>query len=112
MQPTQDMMQRLARVTIGDKDSIDVFWNVDLRQVIYMQDNTWSVRNDSNIIDGICSILHQDLAASQIMVFDQKEHHGKVYDHLDTDIYDCFWSDFACDKLVLHFKLDTEGGYM
>jgi hypothetical protein len=100
------MMQRLARVTIGDKGSIDVFWEDSLHRVIYVYDTIWISRNDSNIMDGVRSILNHDLTISQIMVFDQKEFHGKVYDHLDTDIYDCSWSDFACDKLVLHFKLD------
>lgn len=109
----QDKMQRLARITRRDNDFLEVFWDSEHRQVIYKQDNSWLVTSDSNILEGVCSLMRRPelephhLIADNIMVFDQKGHHGHAYDHLTTDIYDCDWSDFACDGLVLHFNVQT-----
>ena len=110
----QDKMQRLARITRRDNAFLEVFWDNDHRQVIYKQaSNSWLVTDDTKIVDGICRLIQRPelqshhLVADNIMVFDQKEHHGRTYDHLVTDIYNCDWSDFACDGLVLHFNVQT-----
>jgi hypothetical protein len=37
------------------------------------------------------------------MIFDEAERHGKAApEQLLTDIYDCEWSDFACEHQVIH----------
>jgi len=105
MTPT---MHRLARVTLNGKEYMDVFHEEHSGFVCFQhrrpKDSEW-IHPQYNIVRSISHdlcISPSKIVANQIMVFDQKERHGKAY---DTDIYECTWSDFACDKLVLHVNI-------
>jgi hypothetical protein len=76
-------------------------------------DKLWhSPQDDGNIIEQVAMYLGCEsyyLCADQIMVFDKAERHGKAADDkLFKDIYDCEWSDFACENLVIHFNVRTD----
>ena len=111
MIPPPDMthLKRLARVSYENM-CLNIFWHEDTRQTIMNETGTskWWAGRDSNIIEYMGEFLDiypENLYADQIMVFDQKLRYGKTDDHLNTDIYRCEWSDFACEGLVLHFNL-------
>jgi len=98
--PTPDMtyLQKLAIVNVNDVETLDFFWSERTRQVVINKrgKKAWYAMNDGNIIESLCSV------EDQLMIFDQKMRHGKAYE--TREIYDCEWSDFACEKQVLHFK--------
>jgi hypothetical protein len=119
-------MQKVGRITAWNEGCLEVFWNPETREIL-VHEMGWFSRfpkppvmeelslwhapqSDCNIIQSVAmylGCLPNDLYADQIMVFDQKEHHGKADKHLDTDIYNCDWSDFACDGLILHFNVQS-----
>lgn len=98
--PTPDMtyLQKLAIVNVNDVETLDLFWSEGTRQVVINKrgKKAWYAMKDGNIIESLCSV------EDQLMIFDQKMRHGKAYEA--REIYDCEWSDFACEKQVLHFK--------
>ena len=104
------IMHRLARVTLNGTEYMDVFReeNSGLVRFLHVRPKVtdW-VHPKYNILRSICQDLGVPpslIVVNQIMVFDQKERHGKAYEN-EADIYDCTWSDFACDKLVLHMNV-------
>jgi len=104
-------LQKVARVFCGSSD-IEVFWQNATTQVIFHitnprpEDSGWFVQTNGNIIDSLCYFLpfhyFQFVATNFFLFEDQTLQRGKSADHLITDIYDCEWSDFGYDKLVLH----------
>lgn len=114
-EPDMTSLDKLARITFWNKSFLEVFWNPVTHQIFFANRNQhhskWFAQDeDSKIIDSLCQFLqvvktHQ-VVADSFMVFDQSERHGKVYatDSL-LHIYDCDWSDFACDRLVFHLNV-------
>ena len=107
-------LDRLARITFWNKPLLEVFWNPSTQQTFFLCDSKWFVRDgDSNIIESLCFFLgkaepHQVIADS-FMVFDQAEKHGRAHEEMLMGIYDCVWSDFACDRLVFHLNVRVFG---
>lgn len=133
--PTPDMtyLQKLAQVNVHDAYTLDVFWSEETRKVVMNRrgNPSWYALEDGNIIESIDVFwgeeartlakkrgrnptwfdrnlmdawgLEIDTVADQLMVFDQKMRHGKARDA--WEIYDCEWSDFACEKQVLQFRI-------
>lgn len=84
-------------------DSIDDFWHEEARTIAMERGGkpTWYDRNTRRNIMNSWGI-EVNTVADQLMVFDQKMRHGKAYEA--WEIYDCDWSDFACEKQVLQFR--------
>jgi len=113
-------MQKLARITASNKDCMNVFWTPDRRiriqyvgrlHDLWKSEDLWYEEADGNIINTVATYLGclpHVIYADQFMVFSTIDgrQHGKAYD-LVRDIYDCEWSDFACDNLVIHFNVRT-----
>lgn len=116
--------QVVARVYYDSNKYIDVFWRSATRQVVLHvtncaayydpeqepQGETWFIQNDGEIMDSLCYFLphhYYQFLAENIMVFeDQKmEEYGPADSRLLTDIYSCCWSDFACDKMIIHMYI-------
>lgn len=116
--------QKLARIHIGEQGVIEVFWRYGPQQAIFHITNEaslldpelesetqfWYLQNDGNIMKSISKFLpykHYQLLAEDIFVFeDQTLKTGRTADeYLEFDIYHCDWSDFACDKLVIHMNI-------
>ena len=72
----------------------------------------WWVSSDTNILESIayfCRKSRHTIFFSDLFLF-TKPSHGKAADNeLQVNIYDCDWSDFACDKLYLEFGVVFEG---
>ena len=117
------LSQKLARITTSDDGVIEVFWLADTRQVVFHLSNvasladpevyaennssSWFIQDDGSIIDSLCYYLpfhYYQILFNKIFVFeDQTLTRGKAATvALESDIYDCEWSDFACEKMVLH----------
>jgi hypothetical protein len=120
--------QKLARIVTGDDGVIEVFWLENTKQVvfhlsnvasladpeIYAENNasSWCIQNNGSIIDSLCYYLpyhYYQILLTNIFAFeDQTLNKGKAATkEMELDIYDCEWSDFACEKMVLH--MDASG---
>ena len=116
--------QKLARIHIGEQGVIEVFWRYATQQAILHITNEvslvdpeleaetqyWFVQADGNIMKSLSTFLpyrYYQLLAEEITVFeDQTLSKSTAADTtLEFDIYSCDWSDFACDKLVLHMTI-------
>ena len=73
----------------------------------------WWVQEDGNICDSLMYFVPD--RADQLLfryLFLFRGSHGKVADDaLHADIYDCDWSDFACENLSLEFDILTRMGF-
>jgi len=116
-------MQKVGLITAWN-GRLDVFWNSATRKV-WIHEAAWSVptdtaaqepypdpiwhcNDDGKIVDTVTTFF-DTISIDQIMVFDQTERHGKAADErLMREIYDCEWSDFACEKQVIHFNVNKE----
>jgi hypothetical protein len=104
-------LQKVAHLFSGSSD-IEVFWQNRTAQVIFCvknnrpEDSGWFIQNNGNIIDSLCYFLpfhyFQFVVTNLFLFEDQTLEKGTSADDLITDIYDCDWSDFGYDKLVLH----------
>jgi hypothetical protein len=116
--------QKLARIHIGEQGVIEVFWRYNTQQAIFHVTNEaslvdpeleaetqyWFMQSDDNIMKSLSKFLphryYQLLAEEMVVYEDQTLAIGAPADkELENDIYNCDWSDFACDKLVLHMTL-------
>jgi len=121
-------MQSLGRITAWSSGCLDVFWNAATRKVWiheraplskYEQSESaaqeaqpepqWHCEDDGKIVDTVARFLSvhhtEEIIFDQIMIFDEAGRHGKAADErLLLDIYDCEWSDFACENQVLHLN--------
>ena len=117
------LSQKVARIDYDDDGVIEVFWERKTSQALFHLTNirslsdpeeedgssSWFIQDDGNIIDSLCYFLpyhFYQILLSNIFVFeDQTLSKGKCATvELESDIYDCDWSDFACDRLVLHMS--------
>ena len=68
----------------------------------------WAQKKDSNICESLSFFLRMnplDMVFTDLFVF-KKPGHGKVADdQLDYEIYECEWSDFACEGWKLEFNV-------
>ena len=113
----KDLSQKLARVTWYHKGDLEVFWHASSRQVIFHATgefcadahNEWFIQPDGNIIESLSRFLpcnSHRLLVNSIFVFAGKQ--GKAAnEQLCQDIYDCEWSDFACERLVLNMNAEV-----
>ena len=116
--------QKLARIHIGGQGLIEVFWRYTTQQAILhitsesslvdpeleAETQYWFVQTDGNIMKSLSKFLpygYYQLLAEEISVFeDQTLSKSTAADTtLEFDIYNCDWSDFACDKLVLDMRI-------
>lgn len=117
------LVQKIARIYFGTEALYEVFWLAATRQVVFhitniralsdpeaqedCKDSEWFIQPDGNIVDALCYFLpfhHYQILLENIVVFeDQSLKDGKFADQYALSyIYDCEWSDFACDKMVLY----------
>ena len=114
-------LQKVGHVSAWNVECLDVYWRAHDRTIIVceltqMDNDSHNLvgpdalyeRGDGNIIETITEFLPrvpQQLSIEHIMVFD-RHGQGKAADEtLKREIYDCTWSDFACDNLVVHFNV-------
>jgi hypothetical protein len=80
----------------------------DLPQWCRLYASTWRCEDDGPIVDTVACSLDAPssrVTLTKLMIFDEAGRHGKAAPaQLLTDIYDCEWSDFACEHQVLHLE--------
>jgi len=113
-------MQKIGVVTswLGG-GFLEVWWNEATGKVwIYalgmteQQKNvapTWHCEDDGLIVKTIGrhigALCETEVILTNLMIFDESGRHGKKAPvQLLTDIYDCEWSDFACEHQVIHMQ--------
>jgi len=114
--PDMTTMRKLARITFQSRRFLEVFWDPDTRNVILHNASSWYSIKDENIFTTLCRFLTgppkvHHLVADRLMVFDQSEDPAnvRIYDDMPFTIYECEWSDFSCDDLVLHCNFTRNG---
>ena len=74
----------------------------------------WWVSSDANILESVAFFKKTSsfsIFFSDLFLF-KRPGHGKAADHeLQLHIYDCDWSDFACEKLYLEFGVEIMGAF-
>lgn len=100
------------------RPGLEVYWNPDTRRYychltnsVYDPEETWFEIEDTNIFDTLSMFLHADpeeFVVRHLFLFDRPGHGRAADDALLANIYDCEWSDFACDKLSLEFDVVTQ----
>ena len=109
----KNLSQNLSLVTYKGKIILQVFWDAVLHSPIFKIEGAnnevqWFLQKDGNIVQSIYDFLpNRKYAFLDIFLFkDQSMKHGKCANkQLNHDIYKCEWSDFACDKMVIHLNL-------
>ncbi len=107
--PDIDGIEQLAQFGTPD-GPIAVFWIRDTHQVVLEFDDEWYIQSDGYITDSVAEIL--GVKASVIDVenlcvgnkFDMS-----TFDFADPEmarqIYNCTWSDYTCDYMILQADL-------
>jgi len=101
-------LQKVGHVTIWSENCLEFYWNPQKRTIIVRGPQGIYEDDDGNIIASIAHFMNceaHQLCADQIMVFDRKEHGKAADDALKLDIYECEWSDFACENQVIHLNV-------
>lgn len=71
----------------------------------------WAQAEDGNICDSLSFFtkIHPLLMAFTNLFVFKKKGHGKAADEqLNYEIYDCDWSDFACENMFLEFNVQAQ----
>lgn len=126
---------KLATITYKNRSGLSVFWHGTTRKVFFHLTghnesddvrfcrpsgthvengaDEWWVYEDTNICESLAWFIPEhptQLLFRYIFLF--RGNHGKLADDkLHTDIYDCDWSDFACEKLSLEFDVISHMGF-
>jgi hypothetical protein len=101
-------LQKVGHVTIWSENCLEFYWNPQKRTIIVRGPQGIYEDDDCNIIASIAHFMNceaHQLCADQIMVFDRKEHGKAADDALKLDIYECEWSDFACENQIIAFNV-------
>ena len=112
--------QKLAHLTFWGSGSMDVFWDETAREPVFhltdvlqngvvIADKTtdmWIVMKDGNIMESLAYFLtceaHNIVVKDLFLYEDQSMRSGNPANNSEKqDIYDCDWSDFACEKMIL-----------
>lgn len=107
------LTRKVGRVSLPDSDRVlDVYAHTPTNQIVLnLLPYEWYLQKDGNIMESIANFVPgstgESLVATELFVFeDQTLRKGKAAtEPLQSDIYDCEWSDFSCDKLVLHMTV-------
>ena len=102
------ILQKVSRI-LNDSSEINVFWICETNQVIFcithIADHPkWFIQNNRNIMESLSCVLPcKKFVASNFILFENQKKQST--DHLITGIYDCNWSDFGYDGLILHMEI-------
>jgi len=72
----------------------------------------WWMSSDANILVSVAYFLNESLMMlyfTNFFVFDRPGHCKPADDDLQVTVYECEWSDFACEKLRLEFGVKKDG---
>ena len=105
-----EQIRKVASVTTADSQ-LNVYWDDETQTVLYQFENNWWYSKDSNILESVayfCGVPSSLVRFSGLFVFDMPGK-GKAADNeVQVGIYECDWSDFACEKLYLEFEVRTD----
>lgn len=108
-QPDVAALEQLAQFDTPD-GLLEVFWIPGTRQVVLEFCDEWYIQNDGYILDSVSEIL--GIKESVIHVDNLKA--GNRYDpstfsyadpEMARQIYNCMWSDYTCDHMILQADL-------
>lgn len=107
--PDVAALEQLAQLDTQD-GLLEVFWIRGTRQVVLVFGDEWYIQNDGYILDSVSEIL--GIKESVITVSNLKA--GNRYDpstfsyadaEMARQIYNCMWSDYTCDHMILQADL-------
>ena len=108
--PDVATLEQLAQFDTPD-GLLQAFWVRDTRQVVLEFGDKWYIQGDGYILDSVAEILC--IKESVINVHNLKA--GNLFDPSTFDeadpemarqIYNCMWSDFTCDYMIMQADLD------
>lgn len=102
-----DTLKQMAQFNIHNNGVISVFWNRDTKQIILNKNDEWWIQDDGYIVDALGEILGVKgsiIQAGNMSMWNIHDRDGsfEAFDNIMTNhFYDCKWSDYSCDYLVL-----------
>ena len=100
-------LEQLAQFRVDNDSIIYAFWNRDTNQVILNNNDGWWIQDDGYIVDALGEILHikgSIIQAGNMCMWNKNgpEQSFEAFNDVMIDyFYDCKWSDYTCDYLVL-----------
>ncbi len=108
--PSMDDLEQLAQFSTPD-GVLCVYWKRETQQAILEFNDHYYVQNDQYITDALAEILN--IREPTIVVKDLRVGNMFEVDKLDyadsemvQSIYNCKWSDYTCDYLIMQADLD------
>ena len=108
MNPDMTQLKKVGSVTVCKKDHLDIYWNPLRRTTIICDEQDFYETCEDNITASLAKFMmceSYQLCADQVMVFDYAGNYLKAGEDLKLDIYDCDWSDFACENQIIAFNV-------
>lgn len=102
-----DNLEQLAQFSVHNDGVICAFWNRSTKQVILNYDDEWFIQDDGYIVDALGEILGVKGSVIQAENLSMWNVHDpgmsfEAFDNILTNrFYECKWSDYTCDYLVL-----------
>ena len=116
--PSHDSMLDFKHLAIlsSPGGNLRIFWWASLRTVIAyksMNESWWLVSNDETIRDSLWTLCCiQPYECDDLKARDMKYSEGRLDeprpfdDEMLRQFFDCEWTDFACDGLVVHGTIE------
>jgi hypothetical protein len=108
--PDVEGIEQLAQ--IGTPDGlICVYWVRDTNQAVFEYGTKWYIQDDTYILDAMSEILgikESKITVMNLIVGNMNDPTTFNYadEALSNAIYNCKWSDYTCDYLIMKADLD------
>lgn len=109
-EPSMKVLEQLAQFSTSDGRDLNVYWNRSSNQAILHFGENWYIQNDRYILDSISEIV----GVKESVIYVRNIYAGNMYDLstfklMDAEMarafYNCKWSDYTCDYIILKADL-------
>jgi hypothetical protein len=111
----QGGFQQLAQFSVmqnGARNWFVVEWLKDTRQVIVWNEetDTWLIQPNADITTSLATLLNckpTNIVAKNLFYGEYKQTKKRFDEEMLGGFYECAWSDYTCDNLVLMFDVEV-----
>jgi hypothetical protein len=105
---TTDIRQVATMLVSGHEAPLNVFWAARNRQVIICWRDACIVQPDALITESLAAVLScmpSQIRAEELFLFEIPKHGKRMSDEDADAFYDCEWSDYASDRMIIQCNL-------
>ena len=111
-EPISASVDQLAQIHLANTDEIiSVYWYSETRQIVLNREDDWYIQPNGSVLRSLAALLHCEphhLVAESLFFFETPGHGVAVDRQLSLALYNCEWSDYACDKISIQFALTID----